>query len=37
MLDRNAPVMLDRDFEGIRTQISVFLKDLGLVEELAHT
>ena len=37
MLDRNAPVMIDRDFEGVRTQISVFLKDLGLVEELAHT
>lgn len=37
MLNRNAPVMLDRDFEGVRTQISVFLKDLGLVEELAHT
>ena len=37
MLDRNAPVMIDRDFEGVRTQISVFLKDLGLVQELAHT
>jgi len=37
MLNRNAPAMLDRDFEGVRTQISVFLKDLGLVEELAHT
>ena len=36
MLSRNAPVMLDRDFEGARTQINVFLKDLGLVEELAH-
>ena len=36
MLNRNAPVMLDRDFEGVRTQINVFLKDLGLVEELAH-
>ena len=36
MLSRNAPVMLDRDFEGVRTQINVFLKDLGLVEELAH-
>ena len=33
---RNAPAMLDRDFEGVRTQINVFLKDLGLVEELAH-
>ena len=36
MLSRNAPVMLDRDFEGVRTQLNVFLKDLGLVEELAH-
>ena len=36
MLSRNAPVMLDRDFAGVRTQINVFLKDLGLVEELAH-
>lgn len=36
MLGRNAPVMLDRDFAGVRTQINVFLKDLGLVEELAH-
>jgi 3-hydroxyisobutyrate dehydrogenase-like beta-hydroxyacid dehydrogenase len=36
MLSRNAPVMLDRDFEGVRTQINVFLKDLGLVEDLAH-
>ena len=33
---RNAPAMLGRDFEGVRTQINVFLKDLGLVEELAH-
>ena len=36
MLGRNAPVMLDRDFAGVRTQINVFLKDLELVEELAH-
>ena len=36
MLSRNAPVMLDRDFEGVRTQLNVFLKDLRLVEELAH-
>ncbi|HEU0022467.1 MAG TPA: NAD(P)-dependent oxidoreductase [Dehalococcoidia bacterium] len=36
MLNRNAPVMLDRDFEGVRTQIRVFLKDLGLVHELAQ-
>ena len=36
MLSRNAPVMLDRDFAGVRTQINVFLKDLGLVEDLAH-
>jgi 3-hydroxyisobutyrate dehydrogenase-like beta-hydroxyacid dehydrogenase len=36
MLNRNAPVMLDRDFDGVRTQIRVFLKDLGLVHELAQ-
>lgn len=36
MLNRNAPVMIDRDFEGIRTQIKVFLKDMGLVQELAQ-
>jgi 3-hydroxyisobutyrate dehydrogenase-like beta-hydroxyacid dehydrogenase len=36
MLNRNAPVMIDRDFEGIRTQIRVFLKDLGLVHELSQ-
>lgn len=36
MLNRNAPVMLDRDFEGVRTQIRVFLKDMGLVHELAQ-
>ncbi len=36
MLGRNAPVMLDRDFEGIRSQIRVFLKDLGLIQELAR-
>jgi 3-hydroxyisobutyrate dehydrogenase-like beta-hydroxyacid dehydrogenase len=36
MLGRNAPVMMDRDFDGVRTQIKVFLKDLGLVHELAQ-
>lgn len=36
MLGRNAPVMLDRDFEGIRTQMQVFLKDLGLIQELSQ-
>jgi 2-hydroxy-3-oxopropionate reductase len=36
MLGRNAPVMMDRDFDGARTQIKVFLKDLGLVHELAQ-
>ena len=36
MLARNAPVMLDRDFEGLRTQIKLFVKDLGLIQELAH-
>ena len=35
LLGRNAPVMLDRSFEGIRTQIKVFLKDLTLIKELA--
>jgi len=35
MLSRNAPVMIDRDFNGDRTQIRVFLKDLVLVNELA--
>ena len=35
MLGRNAPVMLDRDFEGLRTQMQVFLKDLGLIQELS--
>ena len=34
MLGRNAPVMLDRDFEGTRTQMTVFLKDMGLIKEL---
>ncbi|MCH8892588.1 MAG: NAD(P)-dependent oxidoreductase [Chloroflexi bacterium] len=37
MLGRNAPVMLDRDFDGVRTQIKVFLKDLGLIQELARS
>ena len=36
MLGRNAPVMLDRDFDGVRSQIRVFLKDLGLIQELAR-
>jgi 3-hydroxyisobutyrate dehydrogenase-like beta-hydroxyacid dehydrogenase len=36
MLARNAPVMLDRNFEGIRTQIKLFVKDLGLIQELAQ-
>ncbi len=36
MLGRNAPVMLDRDFDGVRTQIKVFLKDMGLIQELVH-
>lgn len=36
ILNRNAPVMLNRDFEGVRTQIRVFLKDMGLVHELAQ-
>ena len=36
MLDRNAPVMLDRDFDGVRTQIKVFLKDMGLIQDLTR-
>ena len=36
ILGRNAPAMLDRDFEGIRTQLRVFLKDLGLIQDLAR-
>ena len=36
ILGRNAPAMLDRDFEGIRTQVRVFLKDLGLIQEMAQ-
>ena len=36
MLARNAPVMLDRDFAGLRTQIKLFVKDLGLIQELAQ-
>ena len=36
LLGRNAPAMLDRDFEGIRTQLRVFLKDLGLIQEMAR-
>ena len=34
MLDRNVPVMLDRDFDGVRTQIKVFHKDMGLIQDL---
>ena len=34
MLGRNAPVMLDRDFEGVRTQVKVFQKDMGLIQDL---
>jgi 3-hydroxyisobutyrate dehydrogenase-like beta-hydroxyacid dehydrogenase len=36
MLSRNAPVMMDRDFDGIRTQLRVFLKDLALIHELSQ-
>ena len=36
VLGRNAPAMLDRDFEGVRTQLRVFLKDLGLIQEMAR-
>lgn len=36
ILGRNAPAMLDRDFEGVRTQLRVFLKDLGLIREMAR-
>ena len=36
LLGRNAPAMLDRDFDGARTQLRVFLKDLGLIQEMAR-
>ena len=36
ILGRNAPAMLDRDFEGVRTQLRVFLKDLRLIQEMAR-
>ena len=36
ILGRNAPAMLERDFEGVRTQLRVFLKDLGLIREMAR-
>ena len=36
MLGRNAPAMLNRDFDGVRTQLRVFLKDLGLIQEMAR-
>ena len=36
MLGRNAPVMLDREFDGVRTQIKVFLKDMGLIQDLVR-
>ncbi len=36
VLGRNAPAMLDRDFDGVRTQLRVFLKDLGLIQEMAR-
>lgn len=37
MLDRNAPVMLDRNFAGDRAQMTVILKDLGLIQDLAQS
>ena len=36
LLGRNAPAMMDRDFDGVRTQLRVFLKDLGLIQEMAR-
>ena len=36
VLGRNATAMLDRDFDGARTQLRVFLKDLGLIQEMAR-
>ena len=36
MLGRNAPVMLDRTFDDARAPIRTYLKDLGLVQELAR-
>ena len=37
MLDRNAPAMLDRNFAGDRAQMTVILKDLGLIQDLAQS
>jgi 3-hydroxyisobutyrate dehydrogenase/2-hydroxy-3-oxopropionate reductase len=36
MLARNALVMLDRDFAGVRVQMKAMLKDLGLIQDLAR-
>ena len=36
ILDRNAPVMLDRDFAGARAQLKLILKDLGLIQDMAQ-
>ncbi len=36
MLDRNAPAMLERNFTGDRAQMTVILKDLGLIQDLAQ-
>ncbi len=37
MLDRNAPVMLDRNFAGDRVRMPAMIKDLGLVQDLARS
>ena len=37
MLDRNAPAMLERNFAGDRAQMTVILKDLGLIQDLAQS
>ena len=36
MLGRNAPVMLDGDFSGVRTQLRIFLKDMGLIQDMTR-
>ncbi len=36
MLGRNAPVMLDRTFDDARAPMRTYLKDLGLIQELAR-
>ena len=35
MLSRNGPITIHRDFDNARAPIRLFLKDMGLIEELA--